>query len=406
MKNNKNFLISILVLTFSLILLAGCIFTVAAADTYAPNFNSSALNAYKTQGYGSFNQGVVAPISSYRFYHPSIQYGYPNIDGHPNLDFEKGYEFWHDKSEQVKMVTDSSGNTYCTIIGTKEHSGISSIKFTHSKLKTGDTVGLLYKWRNKNHLRAVSGSITELYEVKNEATDWRTIDVAGRDGRSPLTIWTVDEEDDEGWNIALMRPANPVKEPTGTVPIVYFSVLLQADSNADVFKNTDFDDLQIVKHNESSGNVYDLDGKLLYNINNLPKLEYKDYVFGNEYKDPDPNADLKVDVKDIISGKIDLNDAIKDLIGSKETQKDNNVSDTSAPSAPSSQSNVSSSKPSSSAVTNSSNSQVTSNPTSTSTEQSDAPWILPVKILIVVFVIAIAVVVVLILLKKRSKKQD
>lgn len=313
MKKIKN-LINFLFLSFSLIVLIGSFVIFFAEESYKPNFNPSALNAYKTQGYGSFNTGVVKPFDYYRFYHPSIQYGYPNVDGHPNLDFQKGYEFWHDNSSQVKMNTDSSGNTYGTIIGTKEHSGISSVKFTNSKFKTGDTVGLLFKWRNKNHLRAVTGSITELHEVKNEATDWRTIDVAGNDGMSPLTIWVVDEEDDEGWNISLIRSSNPIKEPTGTYPIVYFSVQFQSTANASIFQNTDFDDFQLVKHNKTTAKVYDLDGNLLYDLNNLPKLEYKDYVFGSEYKDPDPNADIEIDVKDIISGKIDLNAALDAFI--------------------------------------------------------------------------------------------
>lgn len=402
MKKIKNS-ISVLILSFSLIILIGSLVTFFAEESYKPNFNPSALTAYKQQGYGSFNTGVKKPFDYYTFYHPSVQYGYPDIDGHPNLDFQKGYEFWHDKSEQVKIVTDSSGNTYGTIIGTKEYSGINSIKFTHSKIKTGDTIGLLFKWRNKNHLRAVTGSITELHEVKNEASDWKTISVAGNDGMSPLTIWVVDEEDDEGWNISLMRSSNPVKEPTGTVPIVYFSVQFQSTANASIFQNTDFDDFQLVKHNKTTGKVYDLDGKLLYDLNNLPKLEYKDYVFGSEYKDSDPNADIKVDVKDIISGKIDLDAALDGFVGKNTTQNNDNSSTPSNPSTPSSQSKPSSSNPSDS--TASSSQSTSSEPSSSSTEQSNSPIVTAFRIIIVVLAVAIVAVAVVFFLKKKGFKK-
>lgn len=318
MKYIKNLLISVITVALSLIMLTGCMLTVFA-DEYESNFHPSALAAYNSQGYGSFEKGVVAPFTSYRFYHPSVQYGNPDVDGHPNLDFQKGWQYWFYSDTQVKINTDSTGNTYATMIGDKTYSGISTVRFRNSKIQTGDSIGILYKWRNKNHLRAVEASLIELHNVNNKASDWETITAAGNDGRGNVTIWTVDEEDDEGWNIALARCYNKVKEPTGSVPIVYFSAAIQSTTNPDVFKNTDIDDLQIVKVSESSGIVSTLDNETLYNLNNLPKLEQPDYIFGSEHKDPDPDADIKVNVNDLLSGKVDLNESVDDT---KEENKD------------------------------------------------------------------------------------
>lgn len=309
MKNTKKLLISIITVVLSLVILIGCVFT-ASAETYVPNLSDGAKSVYEAQGYGSFEKGLLPPDgmtrAQYKWYHPSVQYKDPTIDGHPNLDFSKGYEYWYDNADLIKMNTDSDGNTFATIIGEKEYSGLFSVKFTLSKVKQGDTISLLYKWRAPSHQRAIEGYIDQVYHINDESQGLEQIGLANSvGGRSQVNIWLADEEDDKEWNISLAPVYLPAEGPTGSVPITYYSVGIQTMLNVDFFRNTDFDDLQIVFYDEQTGIVKDFDGNTLYNTNDLPKRIIVDYDF-KDLGETDPKADLKVNIDDILSGKVEL----------------------------------------------------------------------------------------------------
>lgn len=320
MKNTKKLLISVLTVALSLVILVGCIFTASAEGTIT--FSSDITATYNSQKYGTYDKGVTQDpnVTHYYKFYPSVQYGNPSIQGHPNLNFEKGWQYWFD-TEHFKMNTETVNgkkNTFVTVQTTTGYKGIYGTKFADSRIKAGDSIAVLYKWRNVSHTNDCEPKLIQLYNnyydesrdgENNTTHPQHQLVHYSASGISDKVIWRADDDDDKEWHIALTHVYHDTIEAVGENPISYYYIGLQTRINPDVFNGTDLDDIQLVKYNKTTGLVYDLDGNQLYNINSLPKREDPDYIWG-DLSEKDPNAKIKVNVEDILSGKIDLNDVV------------------------------------------------------------------------------------------------
>lgn len=319
MKNTKNLIISVLTVTLSLVVLVGSIFTVSA-DTI--KFNDVALNAYNTQKYGTVDKGVTIDANqltaAYKYY-PSIQYGEPSVVGHPNLNFEKGWQYWMNNNNfKINTETTKEGtqNKYLTVTTEEQYKGFYTVKFTDSRIQPGDSIAVLYKWRNVSHSNDSEPKLIQLLYSAEKPNDESTFKEEHQlvhysaAGIGDKVIWRADDDDDKEWHIALTHVYHDVLDPgTDYQSNYYFFLCIQTRLEPSIFKNTDFDDIQLVKYNKTTGLVYDLDGNKIYNLNALPTRNDPDYLWG-DLSETDPNAKIKIDVNDILSGKIDINNAV------------------------------------------------------------------------------------------------
>ncbi len=318
MKNTKNIIISVLTLALSLVILVGCMFTVSA-DTV--KFNSVALNTYNTQKYGTADKGVTIDASQltmvYKYY-PSVQYGEPSVIGHPNLNFEKGWQYWvHTDNFKINSETTKEGtqNKYLTVTTQEEYKGCYTVKFTDSRIQPGDSIAVLYKWRNVSHSNDSEPKVIQMLYSVDRPNDESTFKEEHQlvhysaSGLGDKVIWRADDDDDKEWHISLTQVYHDVLDPgTDYQSNYYFYLCMQSRINPEIFNGTDFDDIQLVKYNKTTGIINDLDGNRLYNLNSLPTRNDPDYLWG-DLSEKDPNAKIKVDVNDLLSGKIDLNNA-------------------------------------------------------------------------------------------------
>lgn len=255
---------------------------------------------YETVGYGTFTDGI--PFTNHVYLYPAIE-----IDGGPNLDFEKGLEYWITGStryvEAVTETVDGKQNTFIRLLPEKLYNGAKSVLFPVSKLKEGDTPGILYKWRGDSH--AVQVTLKEVYSIINSGGQWNSAKTewVGHNGaQGTKSIWTADEDNESEWNIQLAINYNPVQplSPDSLSDKTYYFVGVEAFAAPEISYGFEIDDIQIVIHNQQSGLVSDLDGKTLYNLNNLPKRDVVNYMFG-DLDDTDENAKEKNDVNKILA---------------------------------------------------------------------------------------------------------
>lgn len=321
MKNTKKLLISVLTVALSLIILVGCIFTASAEGTIT--FSPEVTAIYEAQKYGSFDKGVTPDPTITHFYkfYPSVQYGNPTIQGHPNLNFEKGWEYWiHTDNFKMNSETDKDGkkNTFVTVATDIGYKGIYSVKFSDNRIKPDDSIAVLYKWRNVSHANDCEPKLIQLYNnYYDESKDGENTTTHPQHqlvhysaaGIGDKVIWRADDDDDKEWHISLTHVYHNTKEAVGENPISYYYLGLQTRINPEIFNGTDLDDVQLVKVDSTTGLVHDLDGNQLYNLNALPTRNDPDYIWG-DLAEKDPNAKIKVNVEDLLSGKIDLSDAV------------------------------------------------------------------------------------------------
>ena len=255
---------------------------------------------YETVGYGNFTDGI--PFGNHAYLYPAIE-----IDGGPNLDFEKGLEYWITGStryvEAVTETVDGKQNTFIRLLPEKLYNGAKTVLFPISKLKEGYTPGILYKWRGDSH--AVQVTLKEVYSIVNSGGQWNSAKTewVGHNGaQGTKSIWTADEDNESEWNIQLAINYKPVKalDSESLTDKVYYYVGVEAFYAPEISYGFELDDIQIVIHNSTSGIVSDLDGKILYNLNKLPQREAVNYMFG-DLADTDANAKEKNDVNKILA---------------------------------------------------------------------------------------------------------
>ncbi len=253
---------------------------------------ASAVPGFAVDGYGTYEDGIKPPIPFYTYYHACI----PG-DGFPNFDFNKGFEYWtmrYTNTDTIRKIRDiaqikkdSDGNTYAHIDAPRDYAGIVTPKFKLEKLAVGSTPGILYKWRGEQpHLQVY---LEEYFNADNKEEGGSTLRVGHNGDRGAQEIWAADEENPEEWNIRLSINNKPVVASTSENPTRYYSVGVEVTKEG---ASMDVDDIQVVIHNDETKKVYDLDGKLLYDLTNLPKRESPDYDFGELSDTVDTTEDV------------------------------------------------------------------------------------------------------------------
>ena len=183
---------------------------------------------YETVGYGNFTDGI--PFGNHAYLYPAIE-----IDGGPNLDFEKGLEYWITGStryvEAVTETVDGKQNTFIRLLPEKLYNGAKTVLFPISKLKEGYTPGILYKWRGDSH--AVQVTLKEVYSIVNSGGQWNSAKTewVGHNGaQGTKSIWTADEDNESEWNIQLAINYKPVKalDSESLTDKVYYYVGVEA----------------------------------------------------------------------------------------------------------------------------------------------------------------------------------
>ncbi len=279
MKPEKSFLKTLTALTVAVIIAVGTL----------------AIGVFADGEFGTYEEGIKVPSNNgnIRYYTPVI-----HGDGFPNLDFEQGFMYWTSRfsttGKQISKITDiaslkkdSKGNTYIHIDAPSAYYGVYSPKFKFDRLEAGSSPAVLYKWRGEQHYIQVY--LEEYYNTDSSAEHGTTITVSGRGDGKVSQIWPADEDDPEDWNIAVSLNNHLVEASTTANTDRYYLLgveVIKEDNWMEV------DDLQIVIHNQNTQKLYDLDGNLLYDLNNLPTRQYVDYDWGDLSETVDASEDV------------------------------------------------------------------------------------------------------------------
>lgn len=292
MKKSKLLMLTVTVISIAILVVAS-IFSVSATPSDADIFSPS-REVFNTWGFGTVEDGI--PWTGDTYLYPSYE-----VDLHGNLNFEKGLEGWIvNNPAHGKLKVDSNGNKCITMITDKSYQSIRTAMFPISKVKEGSRATVMYKWRGEAH--AIQVLLHEFYEVKRYPTGQilRKTSRIGSDGS--MQLWASDEENPEDWNIAFeynKNPANKLTEESDTDK-VYYSISAESMANPELTNGMDLDDFQIVIHNDEERKIRDLDGNVLYDLNNLPKRQDPDYIFTGDKK-KDENAKIKVDLDKLLA---------------------------------------------------------------------------------------------------------
>lgn len=219
--------------------------------------------------YGTYEDGIYKEGKQYWF---QTYPAYTKGDGLANGDFQQGLKFWAQnfgkKCSDIVTLNKEGDNTYITFDGSKPSAnwdGINSVVTKIDGVAEGDVLAVLYKWRGENENFQIYLTQWELDEKgvgHNENRQSSSMNAAKR-------IYEAVEEGE--WNITVTGKNDATKpgllKPTLADGGYYLSVGIQVTTDPTVV--FDIDDVQIVRRNTSTGMVYDLSGKLLYDLNNL-----------------------------------------------------------------------------------------------------------------------------------------
>ena len=249
-------------------------------------------------GFGTFEEGIPVLFNK----NTAHQYIPSDTDGLPNGDFEQGLKYWtgiwqFSPKEAVELV-EEDGNHFIRFTPNCTYDGIETIRFVDSRIKVGDTVAIMYDWRSndpnfslylwQDHHGEIpfAGDDTPMHRISQ--------------GRSGTECVLVEALDDKEWNRGLtpvksadMPKMVPIVEPINPSGKIYLSVAVQI--NNDVTTTADIDNIQIVHYSQDTGIVKDLNGKFLYNVNEI-KTEVEDEISTDQFEDinfDDKNQELK-----------------------------------------------------------------------------------------------------------------
>ena len=268
---------------------------VAISVIFGSSLGISAAGRFESE-WGTVEEGVVSPEGwqDYAGYYENC----PGTTGFPNGDFEQGLKYWTTPRGKYKAVdtveiVEENGNHFMRFSCDEAWQGIESLRFVDSRVKAGDNLAIMYKWRSDDpnfqltlqqyrmeppsigEIKRVSmGKGVNLVEAKTEG-EWNVSMTATKSGDDP--------------RIGI------VQEPLNESKTVYLSYLLQVCSDPTTV--ADIDDLSRVLYNENTGKVTDLDGKELYDVNNLQN-DVEDEIDSSEFDNIDfdaENEEIKTD---------------------------------------------------------------------------------------------------------------
>lgn len=272
MKNLKRILSSVIVMIMAISIASNTMFA-SAAD------------------YGTYQDGLKAAYHNYNLYATRVE------GNHPNLDFEKGLEYWTTNdanvkpSEYAEIKKEENGNTYVTITAKQNYDCISAIKFTDPRIKVGDQLSIMIKWRG-----ADKNFQPVLVQIKDNAQGKYVEYVRLAD--NGLVEQLKYPESEKDWGIILCTGLkSKVVEADKGDPTLLFGISLEV--YGDLTISIDMDDVQIVKYNLANRKVISLDGKELYDLNAAAAegAKFNSDVYGDfgidfskKYKAPKPDS--------------------------------------------------------------------------------------------------------------------
>lgn len=274
---------------------------VAVSMIFGSTLGVSAAGRFDSE-WGTVEEGVVSPDGwqDYAGYYENC----PGTNGFPNGDFEQGLKYWTTPRGKYKAVDtvdiiEENGNHFMRFSCDNAWEGIESLRFVDARVKAGDNLAIMYKWRSDDpnfqivlqQYRMEPPSIGEIKRVS--AGKGVNLVEARADGEWNISMTATKSGDDPRIGI--------VQEPQNESKTVYLTYLLQVASDPTTV--ADIDDLSLVIYNENSGKVLDLDGKELYDVNNLQN-DVKDEIDSSDFDNIDFDAENE-EVKDELSEKSD-----------------------------------------------------------------------------------------------------
>lgn len=279
----KKFLISFISILAVVSLMLGSAFS-TSADAIKFEFKLT------QSGWGTEEDGVIARFAnSYPGYHTP----WNEAGGHPNLDFEKGLMYWSTTKETLKpsdyvdIVEEENGNHYLTFTATNTYDGIESVPFVESRITADDEICVVFKWRGDDPNFQVY-----LNQLRYKTTDGTSKDShrVSHNGDAKRNEIIVDGED--GWNVAYCKPENDsIKEPYDIMPYYIFNIGVQVCNDPTCVAQVD--DIRLAKYSQTSNKLFDLDGNLMYDLNNMNPDEGEDLLNASMF--PDINYDITYD---------------------------------------------------------------------------------------------------------------
>ena len=257
--------------------------------------NADVTQTVITEGWGTYEEGLKPGKPAHDYYRYHIPY--TDSDRFPNADFEKGLTYWtHCRgrmpNESVKLVKDGE-NTAIQFTAKEQYDGIFSVPFIDSRVKEGDNLVVVYKWKGTGNIQiGLEQIMKNSGELDSYVKNFRVSHI-GMTGQMKSLYFSADGSK---WNVSMSNLNSPIAAPEGTDKTIYLSLFAQVCT--DMTDETIVDDLVIARFNEDTGLVFDLDGNKIYDLNNLPTDEVEDEINMDDFDGIDYDAkpdDLKTD---------------------------------------------------------------------------------------------------------------
>ena len=283
-ENMKKILISLICVAAVVSLICGSAFS-TSAETIKFDFTLS------QPGWGTEEDGIIARFpNSYSSHHTP----WSEPGGHPNLDFEKGLMYWttnekdsQKPSDYVDIVKEENGNHYLTFTAKDTYQGIESVPFVESRIDENDEICVVFKWRGDDPNFQIY-----VNQLRYKTTDGKQKDTkrVSHNGDAKRNEIIADGED--GWNVAFCKPeTDSVKKPHDIMPYYIFQVGVEVQTDPSC--KAIVDDIRLGKYSENNQIIYDLDGKVMYDLKNIDTVEGEDLL--NEGMFPDINYNVTYD---------------------------------------------------------------------------------------------------------------
>lgn len=284
---------------------------VAVTMIFGSTLGISAAGRFDSE-YGTEADGII-PTSNYTQDYAGYYESCPGTTGFPNGDFEQGLKYWttprtkYLPADTVDII-EENGNHFMRFTTENTYQGIESLRFVDSRVKVGDSLAIMYKWRSDDpnfqlilqQYKMEPPSIGEIKRVSQGKGV--TVVEAASDGDWNITVTQVESADNP--NIGL------VQEPQNESKTIYLSYVIQVCSDPTTV--ADIDDLQLVIYNKNTGKITDLDGKELYDANNLPGSNAEEEINADDFADIDYDAENEEVAADTESKAEDKNTEEKD----------------------------------------------------------------------------------------------
>lgn len=269
----KRFLVSLICIITAVVMILGCSFGTYAAPSFV------------VEGFGTEEEGIIPPISFYPHYHTP----YTETNGFPNADFEKGLMYWSqgrklNPADVVDIVEEENGNKYLTFTCDAPYQGIDSVRFVDSRVKVGDNLVVVYDWRGEDPNFQVA---LVQYMMNADGSSGTEVRLSHNgDAKRCDFLFTTEEK---GWNVSFNKVQNPVAKPSRGDDTIYLSYMVQVCN--DPTNTSHIDNIRLAIYGETANVLYDLDGNVMYDLNNLPTDNTEDEIDSSEFDDIDFDAE-------------------------------------------------------------------------------------------------------------------